>query len=66
MLTFHQKKPMGWFKNSVKEDKSLLLCYLHNRIKCSVNTHIMQLTYSKNKMESYKQIQYVKKFEYDK
>lgn len=25
MLTFHQKKPTGWFKNLVKEDKSFVL-----------------------------------------
>ena len=25
MLTFHQKKPTGWFKKSVTEDKSFVL-----------------------------------------
>ena len=68
LLTFHQKKPTGWLKNAFKEDKSFVLELFaqFNWIKYSVNTHIVQLSYSKNKMVSYKQIQGVKKFQYRK
>lgn len=56
-VKLHQRNPQVFY--------SCVICTIESNVQLTC-THIMQLTYSKNKMVSHMQIQDVKKFQYDK